>query len=100
MQDDVFTFYDRHTPDTRSEQPEAPQLLIGTESSDRLVGGPAGDALVAGQDRLEFDDAGGLRYGDARIRAQDGGTAVDIGGHRIEMPGVQPNQLSSRDFIF
>ncbi|MCW2240316.1 peroxidase family protein [Azospirillum canadense] len=132
VQNDVFTFYDRHTPDTRSEQPDAPQLLIGTETSDRLVGGSAGDALVAGQDRqtmtgnggrdvfvftapdqdatitdftprqdtLEFDNAGDLRFGDARIRAQDGGTVVEIGGHRIDMPGVQPNQLSSRNFTF
>jgi Animal haem peroxidase. len=131
-QDDVFTFYDRHTPETESENQNAPQLLTGTSSSDVLVGGPAGDALLAGkdqqtmtgkggsdlfvftapnqdatitdfapsQDAVEFHDAGNLRYSDVKSWAQDGGTVVEAGGHRIELADVQPGELNSRNFIF
>ncbi|WP_132255656.1 peroxidase family protein [Methylobacterium segetis] len=48
IQDDVFTFYDRHGSDVVSEHPDAPQLVIGTPGEAELLGGPEGDMLVAG----------------------------------------------------
>ncbi|OYD83603.1 peroxidase family protein [Azospirillum brasilense] len=132
VQDDVFAFYDRHTPDAKSEHPDAPQLIVGTASSDTLVGGSAGDALLAGQDQqtmtggegrdififtdpsqdatitdfkpgqdaIEFHYAGDFDFEDARISRSDGRTVVDLAGHRIEMPGVTPDELTGDSFIF
>jgi Ca2+-binding RTX toxin-like protein len=51
MQDDAFVFYDRHTGTAggvASEDPDAPQLVIGSDGIDTLVGGPQNDVLVAG----------------------------------------------------
>jgi peroxidase len=50
MQDDAFVFFDRHGG-TQSgmdvENPDAPQLVIGSKGFDTLIGGPQGDMLVA-----------------------------------------------------
>src|SRR5262249_57001398 len=49
MQADAFVFTDRHTGErggVDSEDPGAPQLVIGTNGKDVLVGGPQADTLV------------------------------------------------------
>ena len=48
IQDDVFTFYDRHASDVASDTPNASQLVIGTNGDAHLMGGPNNDMLVAG----------------------------------------------------
>ena len=51
IQDDVFVFYTRHTGTkggVESEDPDARQLVIGSDGKDTLVGGPQGDYLFAG----------------------------------------------------
>jgi len=52
MQDDAFVFTSRHSGTlggVTSDNPEAPQLVIGSSGTDTLVGGPANDTLVAAQ---------------------------------------------------
>jgi peroxidase len=52
IQKDAFAFYDRHTGTlggVASENPNAPQLIIGSDGNDTLVGGPNSDILVAGK---------------------------------------------------
>ena len=49
MQDDAFVFASRHAAGSESENPEAPQLVIGITGSSAPVGGPQDDTLVAAQ---------------------------------------------------
>jgi peroxidase len=52
IQKDAFAYYDRHTGllgGVASENPTAPQLIIGSDGNDTLVGGPNSDILVAGK---------------------------------------------------
>jgi peroxidase len=54
IQDDVFVAYTRHTGlkgGVESEDPDARQLVIGSNGTDTLVGGPQGDFLFAGTGR-------------------------------------------------
>ena len=51
IQSDVFVYYDRHTGlagGIAAENPDAPQLIIGSDGVDTLIGGIKGDILVAG----------------------------------------------------
>ena len=59
IQEDVFTFYDRHTSDVASEHPDAPQLIIGTPDHAQLLGGPQGDMLIAGTGHQTLTGGGG-----------------------------------------
>ena len=50
MQDDAFVYYDRHSgtqAGIAAEDPNAPQLVVGSKGFDTLIGGPQGDLLVA-----------------------------------------------------
>ena len=50
LQSDAFVFYDRHSGTAggiASEEPDAPQLVIGSHGKDTLLGGPQNDVLVA-----------------------------------------------------
>jgi heme peroxidase len=52
MQDDAFVFTVRHSGTlggVASEDPQAPQLVIGSKGTDTLVGGPQDDTLVPAQ---------------------------------------------------
>lgn len=59
IQEDVFAFHERHEVGTPAEHPKSPQLLVGGEGDGAIVGGPAGDALVAGGDLQEMTGRGG-----------------------------------------
>lgn len=51
IQDDVFVTYSRHTGiagGVESEDPDARQLVIGSNGNDTLIGGPLNDYLFAG----------------------------------------------------
>jgi peroxidase len=50
LQNDAFVFYDRHSGTVggiTGEEPDAPQLVIGSPGVDTLLGGPQNDVLVA-----------------------------------------------------
>ncbi len=50
IQDDVFVSFDRHSGSKGgidAENPDAPQLVIGSKGFDTLIGGAQGDVLVA-----------------------------------------------------
>jgi peroxidase len=50
LQNDAFVFYDRHSGTAggiAGEEPDAPQLVIGSPGVDTLLGGPQNDVLVA-----------------------------------------------------
>jgi hypothetical protein len=47
MQDDAFVFTSRHAAEAESENPQAPQLVIGLDGTKELTGGPQNDTLVA-----------------------------------------------------
>ena len=69
MQDDAFVFTSRHSSSEVSEDPEAPQLVIGQQGDATLTGGPQNDTLVpaagnqtlvgmAGNDQFVFNTTG------------------------------------------
>jgi hypothetical protein len=52
IQDDVFTFYERHSGTAggiEGENPDARQLVVGADGKDTLLGGVQGDYLFAGK---------------------------------------------------
>jgi peroxidase len=56
IQDDVFVHYDRHSGalgGIAGENPNAPQLVVGSDGIDTLVGGAKGDMLVAAAGGLQ-----------------------------------------------
>jgi len=62
IQDDVFVTYVRHTGlagGVASEDPEARQLVIGSDGKDTLIGGPQGDYLFAGTGQQTMTGNGG-----------------------------------------
>ncbi|KRQ92508.1 peroxidase family protein [Bradyrhizobium valentinum] len=86
IQDDVFVTYTRHTGlagGVESEDPEARQIVIGSNGNDTLIGGPQGDYLFAGTgkqtmtgndgaDRFVFD------FGSTRAEITDFDPGVDM----------------------
>ena len=59
---DTFVSYDRHSGTAggvASEDPAAPQLIIGSNGTDKLVGGPNADVLVAGTGKQTMTGMGG-----------------------------------------
>jgi peroxidase len=52
VQSDAFVFVERHSgtaAGVTGDHPDAPQLVIGSDGTDTLVGGPLADILVAGK---------------------------------------------------
>jgi Ca2+-binding RTX toxin-like protein len=91
IQPDAFVFYDRHSGTAggiASEDPTAPQLVIGSKGTDTLVGGPNSDVLVAGTGTQTMTGMGGADtfvFGKGRINA----TITDF------TPGVDKLQFDS-----
>jgi hypothetical protein len=48
IQPDVFSFMGRHNSSVSAEDPTGPQLIVGKNGGDTLVGGSGNDILVAG----------------------------------------------------
>lgn len=75
IQPDAFVFYDRHSGTAggiASEDPGAPQLVIGSPGNDKLVGGPQDDILVAGNGAQVLTGKAGADtfvFGEGPIRA-------------------------------
>jgi hypothetical protein len=62
IQDDVFVFADRHSGESGAnpaEHTDAPQLVIGTEGKDTLLGGAFDDILVAAPGHQLMTGGGG-----------------------------------------
>ena len=62
MQPDAFVSTIRHTGElggVNSEEPDAPQLVIGSKGNDTLVGGPQADTLVVEQGHPTLTGGGG-----------------------------------------
>jgi Ca2+-binding RTX toxin-like protein len=132
MQADAFVYFERHgglASGGAAENPGSPQLVIGADGADTLVGGVAGDLLVAGlgnqvmtggagADTFIFGKAGisatitdfaagrdhiefdHLGGGQPSIRASGANTTIDFGGDHLTLLGVTPGQLHACDFIF
>ena len=134
IQKDAFAYYDRHTGvlgGIASENPTAPQLIIGSDGNDTLVGGLNNDILVAGkghqtltggagsdtfdfgkqgtdavitdfkvhQDKLEFDTPL-LQNGQPwHISSDHGNTLIQGSDDNVLLKGVDPSQLTAKDFI-
>ena len=86
IQDDVFVTYVRHTGlagGVESEDPDARQIVIGSNGNDTLIGGPQGDYLFAGTgkqtmtgndgaDRFVFD------FGSTKAKITDFDPGIDL----------------------
>ena len=76
MQADAFVFYERRSGAAGGgvmENPASPQLVVGSNGGDTLVGGTKGDLLVAGTGRQTMTGAAG---GDTFIVGTKGVDAV------------------------
>lgn len=125
MQSDAFVFYDRHSGTAAGitgEEPDAPQLVIGSPGKDTLLGGPQGDVLVAAAGGLQtmsgFEGADqfvltpganavitdftpgidSLQFegGDSRhvhLLAHHGNTIIQIDHDHVVLLGVLPSEL-------
>ena len=59
VQQDMFVYYERRTSAVAAEHPTNPQLILGTTGTDTLVGGVAGDILVAAAGNMTMTGGGG-----------------------------------------
>ena len=132
IQADAFVYYDRHSGlagGIAAENPDAPQLVIGSDGGDTLAGGVKGDLLVAGSgtqlmtggaggDSFIFGKAGinatitdfrpgqdhiefdGLGSGTPKLTAAGANTIVEFGGDHLLLLGISPGQLHGGDFVF
>ena len=80
------------------------QRLTGGDGNDRFVFAAPAKATVTdfrpGHDTVEFGQASGQGFADLDIRGRHGHTVVRLGEYRVDLPGVQPDELSPRDFLF
>jgi hypothetical protein len=80
------------------------QTLTGGEGDDRFVFAAPGRATITdfrpGHDMVEFGRASGGSFADFDIRGRHGHTVVRLGEYRVDLPDVQPDELSPRDFLF
>ena len=131
IQADAFVYYDRHgglASGGTAENPGAPQLVIGSDGSDPLIGGVNNDILVAGHGNQlltggagkdDFQFAGSdvtaritdFKVGQdhltfdhsaqgLKIRQVGANTVVDLGSDHITLVGVNAHQVSMGDFVF
>jgi peroxidase len=86
IQDDVFVTYSRHTGlagGVESEDPEARQIVVGSDGNDTLIGGPQGDYLFAGTGKQTMTGNGGadrfvFDFGSTKARITDFDPGVDM----------------------
>ena len=129
IQDDVFVAYDRHSGTAggiAAEDPDAPQLVIGADGRDTLMGGPQGDYLFAGKGSQVLTGGEGSdkfvvgsgtkaritdfevgvdqlvirserKNSDPQISSKDGNAVVDVAGTHVELAGVTPDQILAAD---
>ncbi len=80
------------------------QTLTGLDGDDRFVFVAPVRATITdfrpGHDTVEFGQASGQGFADLDIRSRQGHAVVRLDEYRVDLPGVQPDELSPRDFIF
>lgn len=80
------------------------QTLTGLDGDDRFVFEAPVRATVTdfrpGHDTLEFGQASGQGFADLDIRSRQGHAVVRLGEYRVDLPGVQPDDLGPADFVF
>ena len=91
MQADAFLTAERHASDVKAEDPNAPQLIIGTTARDNIQGGPADDTLVASGNVQSVTGGGG---NDTFVFDFGQQTSVNVhdfhAGDLLEIHGVDP----------
>ena len=101
MQSDAFVFYERRSGQAGGgaiQNPAAPQLVVGSDGGDTLVGGTKSDLLVAGTGRQTMTGAAG---GDTFILSAKGIDAVitdfKAGQDKIQFENLgQPSKAGLR----
>ena len=115
-------FFDRHSGvagGVPADDPNAPQLVIGSNGRDTLTGGPAGDILIAGAGRQTLTGGAGadqfvlnqrstvkitdFQVGVDQLVSQsklvnlgsnhNGNALVGAGAAQVELVGVTPQQF-------
>lgn len=131
MQGDAFVFYERRSGQAGGavmENPNSPQLVVGSNGGDTLVGGTKGDLLVAGTGRQTMTGAAGgdtfvisgtgidavitdfkagqdrlqfenLGKSGLRISSQNGNTVISLGGSTVTLVGVSAAKFRQGDAI-
>ena len=91
MQADAFLTTERHTSSVAAENPNDPQLIIGTTARDNIQGGPADDTLVASGNVNSVAGGGG---NDTFVFDFGTETSVNVhdfhAGDLLEIHGVDP----------
>lgn len=129
VQFDTFVYYERRGGQASGavmENALAPQLVVGSDGSDTLVGGTLGDMLVAGTGRQTLTGAAGsdlfivpvagvnatvtdfkvgvdrlqfenLGKGTPKITTEAGNAVVSLGGSKVTLAGVKTAQIKAGD---
>lgn len=91
VQADAFLTAERHASDVAAEDPDGPQLIIGTDHHANIKGGPADDTLVAGSGHQNMFGNGG---DDTFVFDFNKGTSAVVHdfqhGELLEIHGVDP----------
>ena len=91
MQADAFLTTERHTSSVAAENPNDPQLIIGTTARDNIQGGPADDTLVASGNVQSVTGGGGDDTFAFEFGTQISVTVHDFhAGDLLEIHGVDP----------
>ena len=131
MQADAFVYYERRSGQAGGavmENPASPQLVIGSNGGDTLVGGTKADLLVAGTGRQTMTGAAGgdtfiipatgvdavitdfkvgqdrlqfenLGRSGLRIRSENGSTIISLGGSTVTLVGVSAAKFKQGDAV-
>ena len=129
MQADAFVFFERRSGLAGGgvmQNPQSPQLVVGSDGGDTLVGGTKGDLLVAGTGRQTMTGAAGadtfivpvtgvsavitdfklgvdklqfenLGKGAPKITSENGNAVVSLGGSKVTLVGVSAAKFTSNN---
>ena len=131
MQADAFVFYERRSGQTGGgvmENPASPQLVVGSDGGDTLVGGTKADLLVAGTGRQMMTGAAGgdtfiisgtgvdavitdFRIGQDRLQfenlgktglkivSENGNAVIYLGGSKVTLRGVSAAKFKQNNAV-